>query len=42
MCFALAAMMMVPFTAFAMDVIADSELDAVTGQAGLDIAVSEK
>ena len=39
MCFALAAMMMVPFTAFAMDVIADSELDAVTGQAGVDISI---
>ncbi len=39
MCFALAAMMMVPFTAFAMDVIADSELDEVTGQAGVDISI---
>jgi hypothetical protein len=39
MCFALAAMLMAPFTAFAMDVIADSELDEVTGQAGVDISI---
>jgi hypothetical protein len=39
MCFALAAMLMVPFTAFAMDAVPDSELDAVTGQAGVDISI---
>jgi hypothetical protein len=33
------ALMMVPFSAFAMDVISDSEMEAVTGQTGVDIAV---
>jgi hypothetical protein len=33
------ALMMVPFSAFAMDVISDSEMEAVTGQVGVDIAV---
>jgi hypothetical protein len=33
------ALMMVPFSAFAMDVISDSEMDAVTGQVGVSIAV---
>ena len=29
------ALMMVPFSAFAMDVISDSEMEAVTGQTGV-------
>jgi hypothetical protein len=33
------ALMMVPFSAFAMDVISDSEMEAVTGQTGVDIIV---
>jgi hypothetical protein len=35
----LIALMMVPFSAFAMDVISDSEMEAVTGQTGVDIIV---
>lgn len=35
----IAALMMVPFSAFAMDIIADSEMEAVTGQTGVDIGV---
>jgi hypothetical protein len=33
------ALMMVPFSAFAMDVISDSEMEAVTGQTGVSISV---
>jgi hypothetical protein len=41
MCFALVAMMMVPFAAFAMDVMADSDLEAVTGRTGDSAAIEE-
>jgi hypothetical protein len=37
--FVIAALMMVPFSAYAMDIIADSEMEAVTGQTGVDIGV---
>jgi hypothetical protein len=39
MCLFAVALMMVPFSAFAMDVISDSEMEAVTGQTGVDIIV---
>jgi hypothetical protein len=35
----IAALMIVPFSAFAMDVITDSEMEAVTGQTGVDIGL---
>jgi hypothetical protein len=35
----IAALMMVPFSAFAMDIITDSELEAVTGQTGVSLAL---
>jgi hypothetical protein len=38
-CILAAALMMVPFSAFAMDIIPDRELEAVTGQAGVSISV---
>jgi hypothetical protein len=34
------ALMLVPMTAFGMDTISDSDLDAVTGQAGVSIALN--
>jgi len=39
LCIIAAALMMVPFSAFAMDVISDSQMDAVTGQTGVSISV---
>jgi hypothetical protein len=36
-----AAVMMVPFSAFAMDIIADSEMEAVTGQTGVSIGFTD-
>jgi hypothetical protein len=40
-CILAAALMMVPFSAFAMDVIADSEMEAVTGQTGVIIGATD-
>ena len=34
-------LMMVPFSAFAMEMISDSDMDTVTGQAGVSIAVDD-
>ena len=41
MCMLTVALMMVHFSAFAMDIITDSEMDAVTGQTGVDIHVTD-
>jgi hypothetical protein len=35
------SLMIVPFSAFAMDVLSDSEMDAVTAQTGVDIRVED-